>query len=424
VTAGSTLLTSADTFRVKTCAMPICIYRHRLVVTTTGTAGHTETIRGLSQVAGVIQAGTDIIMQTSATTTTPPRHVEWFGFGKGEELYVRIAGTTSTTMPYAATLETIGVTPTAVPGVYAPGTITITTEGQAHTTDTDFWVYDSNLNAIPNFGNDDTPIGFPGAGVNFEGTLVEVYTPGTYFLAMTNYQCGNDQPAAPNDFQTGNVVDFPNLIVNGPVTTTVPLDMTFQINDGVTFTTVPCTKTERYEIVWFQFTVGAPTAPVAYCFGDGTSTACPCNIGVGCPCPSTGGAGNGCPWSGNPLGANLAGNGNPSISADSIVLTGSGMPNSSALYFQGTTRQALGAGVVFGDGLRCAGGTVIRLGTKTNSSGQSLYPDVGDASISVKGLITAGGCIRTYQCWYRNAADFCTASTFNLTNGVEVTWIP
>jgi hypothetical protein len=36
-----------------------------------------------------------------------------------------------------------------------------------------------------------------------------------------------------------------------------------------------------------------------------------------------------------------------------------------------------------------------------------------------------GGCIRTYQCWYRNADPlFCTASTFNLTNGVEVTWIP
>ena len=27
-----------------------------------------------------------------------------------------------------------------------------------------------------------------------------------------------------------------------------------------------------------------------------------------------------------------------------------------------------------------------------------------------------------YQVWYRNAASFCTPSTFNLTNGVLVTW--
>jgi hypothetical protein len=25
--------------------------------------------------------------------------------------------------------------------------------------------------------------------------------------------------------------------------------------------------------------------------------------------------------------------------------------------------------------------------------------------------------------WYRNAAVFCTASTFNLSNGLQVTWI-
>jgi hypothetical protein len=37
--------------------------------------------------------------------------------------------------------------------------------------------------------------------------------------------------------------------------------------------------------------------------------------------------------------------------------------------------------------------------------------------------VTAPG-VRTYQAWYRNAAAFCTASTFNLTNGVQLTWGP
>ena len=97
------------------------------------------------------------------------------------------------------------------------------------------------------------------------------------------------------------------------------------------------------------------------------------------------------------------------------------MPNSSALYFQGTSSSAGGAGTVFGDGLRCAAGTVVRLGTETNALGASMHPGPGDAAISIAGAVVAGS-TRTYQCWYRNAAAFCTSSTFNLTNGVSVAW--
>jgi hypothetical protein len=100
------------------------------------------------------------------------------------------------------------------------------------------------------------------------------------------------------------------------------------------------------------------------------------------------------------------------------------MPNATCLYFQGTTALGTGAGIPFGDGLRCAGGTVIRLGIKTNVNGTSQYPAAGDPSISVKGLIPPGGGLRVYQCWYRNAAAFCTSSTFNLTNGLSLTWQP
>jgi hypothetical protein len=59
----------------------------------------------------------------------------------------------------------------------------------------------------------------------------------------------------------------------------------------------------------------------------------------------------------------------------------------------------------------------------TNVSGASQYPQPGDPSVSVKGNVVAPG-TRTYQVWYRNADPaFCTLSTFNLTNGVEVTWM-
>jgi hypothetical protein len=148
---------------------------------------------------------------------------------------------------------------------------------------------------------------------------------------------------------------------------------------------------------------------VPYCFGDGTGTACPCG--------NNGTAGNGCASSVNANGANLSTSGAANLANDTLVLQGTGMPNSSCLYFQGTTQISN----VFGDGLRCAGGSVIRLGTKTNVGGSSQYPTAGNPSVSVKGAVTAPG-TRTYQTWYRNAAAFCTPSTFNLTNGVLITW--
>jgi len=157
-----------------------------------------------------------------------------------------------------------------------------------------------------------------------------------------------------------------------------------------------------------------PSSGVAFCFGDGSGTACPCGnnspVGGGAGCLSSLGTGG-----------RLVGSGLSSISTDTLVLAGTGMPNSSALYFQGTTQAGAGAGTTFGDGNRCASGSVIRLGTKSNAAGGSQYPAAGDVRISVRGANVVGN-VRTYQCWYRNAAAFCTVSTYNLTNGWQATW--
>jgi hypothetical protein len=154
----------------------------------------------------------------------------------------------------------------------------------------------------------------------------------------------------------------------------------------------------------------------AFCFGDGSGTACPCGNN------SASGSNTGCL---NSLGsgARLTALGSPSITGDTIVLSGSLMANSSALYYQGTTQLAGGAGAVFGDGLRCAGGSVIRLGVEANVAGSSQYPGTSQAHVSVKGMITSPG-TRTYQVWYRNAAAFCNPETFNLTNGWTLAWTP
>ncbi len=159
---------------------------------------------------------------------------------------------------------------------------------------------------------------------------------------------------------------------------------------------------------------GGLGAGVPYCPGDGTGTACPCAN------HSPVGNREGC-LSSLGVGGKLVATGTASIGGDTITLLGSQMPNSSALYFQGTTQQNGGNGVTFGDGLRCAGGVVIRLKTIPNVGGMSQYPQAGDLSVSARGLVTTPG-VRTYQVWYRNAADFCTPSTFNLSNGWEITW--
>jgi hypothetical protein len=163
-----------------------------------------------------------------------------------------------------------------------------------------------------------------------------------------------------------------------------------------------------------QTALGAVGTP--YCFGDGTAAACPCGNG------SAPGANEGC-LNSLGTGGKLVATGSASLANDTVTLFGTGMPNSSALYFQGTGQQSGGLGAVFGDGLRCAGGAIIRLGTKSNAAGASQYPAAGDPAVSVRGLITAAG-TRTYQVWYRNAAAFCTASTFNLSNGLDVSWAP
>lgn len=150
-----------------------------------------------------------------------------------------------------------------------------------------------------------------------------------------------------------------------------------------------------------------------YCFGDGSA-------GAACPCGNAGAAGNGCANSASAAGAHLEGLGAASLSADSLQLAGSGMPNSTALYFQGTSATSFG----FGDGLRCAGGSIVRLGTRMNSAGGSLWPGIGNPRVSVGGGVAGPG-LRHYQVWYRNADPaFCTSATFNLSNGYRVVWTP
>lgn len=158
-----------------------------------------------------------------------------------------------------------------------------------------------------------------------------------------------------------------------------------------------------------------------YCFGDGSgATLCPCDPG------QSGGIGEGCAHSGG-TGGLLNASGTASVSADTLVLHGTNMiPFTTALFFQGNLKSNGGNGTQFGDGLLCANGGFVRLGVRSVSGGARDFGfGVGtDPLVSVAGLIPANGATKRYQVWFRDSAAFCTASTYNLTNGLEIVWVP
>ena len=159
-----------------------------------------------------------------------------------------------------------------------------------------------------------------------------------------------------------------------------------------------------------------PQAGTPFCAGDGIAT----DHTTPCPCANNGGLGRGCANSANAQGAKLATTG--FVTTDDVVLGGSGMPATVAcIYLQG---DAL-ADTTFGDGVRCAGGTLLRLRTKINVGGASSFPDsVETITLSQRGGVAPGaGVRRYYQAYYRNAAAaFCPPETYNVSNGVYIDW--
>jgi hypothetical protein len=243
---------TADYFKVSTVTQPLGIYRNRLVLTSS-TAGNVGTIRGLSQSGGAITAGSDVEIQSTSTTTTPPRFNQWYGFGKGETVFYRVTGTTSSTAAYTATFSTELVTPVSL-GTFAEGTIVISTVAQGHTVDTELFVYDANFNPVPGYSNDDESPA-EGGGDTAQSRLTRTYAPGTYYLALSNYNTANNQPSpATDDFRTANVMDFSAALANS--STAAAANMQFTVTDASGTQTFPASKPGAYDIYFATFTVG------------------------------------------------------------------------------------------------------------------------------------------------------------------------
>jgi len=158
----------------------------------------------------------------------------------------------------------------------------------------------------------------------------------------------------------------------------------------------------------------AISSVTSYCFGE--QGACPCgndNDGSN----GTAGCANGTSLGG----ASLSALGSTSIAAGDLALSVQGVtPTQPCLFFQGNNAVNGGSGVTFGDGLRCAGGGVIRL--------QVRFADAAGLAQTSIDVAAVGGCavgdMKRYQGWYRDPNMSLCGSEFNLSSGVEFVWTP
>ncbi|MCB9916417.1 MAG: VCBS repeat-containing protein [Planctomycetes bacterium] len=163
------------------------------------------------------------------------------------------------------------------------------------------------------------------------------------------------------------------------------------------------------QVAWFEALthVGAPG-----CQGDAAGSICPCGNG--------GGEGGGC-LNSTGHGAALRATGSASLTLDDLAPRATWLPaGQSVLLFSGSASLQAAGGSVFGDGLRCAGGTLQRHGARV--------ADAGGVAAWSPGLAVASGWsageTRVLQAWYRDPVGGPCGGGFNLTNSLALTFVP
>jgi hypothetical protein len=154
---------------------------------------------------------------------------------------------------------------------------------------------------------------------------------------------------------------------------------------------------------------------------------------IACPCSNPpSGPGRGCDNRTHSGGATLSASGIADVSSDSLVFTSGGEPlTATSVLLQGNA--VLPSGGVYGQGVRCAGGLLKRLYSKSAVGGAITAPNLGagdppvTARSAAKGDVIQSGQSRWYLVFYRDpvVSGGCPAtSTFNATPTVSVVWYP
>jgi Tol biopolymer transport system component len=154
---------------------------------------------------------------------------------------------------------------------------------------------------------------------------------------------------------------------------------------------------------------------------------------IACPCGNApSGPGRGCDNSSFTGGASLSASGIAYLSIDSLTFTTHDeRPTAVSILLQGDT--TIPTGLVFGQGVRCAGGTLKRLYVKTAVNGSITAPDLntGDHTISARSTFLGApiqpGQPRYYLVYYRDPTVMggCSSTgTFNATQTGQISWWP
>jgi Tol biopolymer transport system component len=170
---------------------------------------------------------------------------------------------------------------------------------------------------------------------------------------------------------------------------------------------------------------------------DTTAFTSLCDPGVGgvvaCPCSNpASGPTRGCDNSSMTGGAALSASGTASLASDTLVFATSGeKPTALSIVLQGAG--FVPGGAAYGQGMRCAGGTLRRLFVKEAVGGSIVAPEFlsGDPSVSAqsaaKGDVIQPGQPRWYLVYYRDPIVLggCPSDgTFNATQTGQVCWTP
>jgi len=252
-------LESADYYRVKIAPAAKNIYCYSLEGE--AATGHVTSIRALIQNNGVVVPDSDRSGQTSFGST--PMNI-WYGTGANEEFYLSVVGSSATTEAYSLKLRCILYEPAPIlpfggggGGAFPEGFIALRAVSTAPA-NLDFWVYDENLHAIPNYGHDD-----PDAT-----GLTRFYTAGRYYVAISDRDVCNNQPSPQDDaFRNGAVADFPDIIFNSSPVAPIP-GIGLEVAGGGVFGFGQLDKVHAFQVLFFTFDVAGPTPPCPVCIGD------------------------------------------------------------------------------------------------------------------------------------------------------------
>jgi hypothetical protein len=249
---------SPDYFRVKTAIAPLGIYRHRLHLAPSGPEGGTvdASIRGLSRISGGT-SGADVEIQNSTTETALGFALlnQWYGFGRGEEVYYQVSSSDPTAVSYQTMLESTPVMEVFA-GPFVPGPIKISAKEPGHLHDTDMWVYNSDFTSIL-FGSDNATMGNTGPEPS---EVTRNLASGTYHIAISEYDLAAPGLLHPSDGGWGRdqrEPDFDNVILQGgPYSPVMNLDVSIWITDSSgTPQMVPLFRQDLLDVVFVSFTV-------------------------------------------------------------------------------------------------------------------------------------------------------------------------